>query len=310
MDLSKQNEHGLGRILLVVTLRIIVLLWLLHAAVFLVFNALPDAAYSQLGAAAMKKELLEETRKKMGLDGSLAHRYARSLALTVRGDLGLSIRSGYPVSTLLQERAIDSLPYILTAGLMAVGAMLFGAWWFASERVSRLQQAVMFLAPVSALPQFATASAISSGALLAVAHLGAVVRPSLLMDFMTVLAIALLPAGLLFISASNSARKAIGLPYVMTYRAMGLPWTRIRGILQTNILWEMVPLANRAVISLLLGTVFAELCFDRPGLGSVLAEAIRAGDQPMAAGWMLAVGAPTILCSQLVSAWNLRRPGA
>ncbi len=316
MDLSaRSHDSGFTVVLGKTILRIVVLLFVLHAAVFLAFDILPEAAYSQLGFAAVKKELLEETRQRMGLTGRLPERYWLSLTHCSRFDFGVSLRTGYPVAELLRRRALDSLPVVFTSLVVTISALLAGSWFYSTKRPSRWHHCVLALSPATLLPQFASASALATGAffLLGLGTLspsGLIGKSGRVTDALLITAVALMPAGILFTAAAKTALLMSRRRFVLTYEAIGLPWSRIRVLLQTNILQQMLPLANRALLALLLGTVFAELAFDRPGIGSVLTEAIRSGDQPVAAGWFLAVGGPVIFLSQALAAWNKRFPSA
>lgn len=300
------DDRGLSAALLATLLRIAALLWLLHAAVFIAFDALPDAAYSTLGVTALKKELLEQTRERMGLVGSLPQRYLHSLWNCCRLDFGLSLRTGFPVSELLFRRALNSLPVIGASVALSLAGLLAGSWFYATKNPGWIHRLFLLTAPVCFLPQFATASAFAALAILS--RSWQPIDFDMVSFFLLTTSIAFMPTGILFTASSRTALSVAQQPFVTTYCAMGMSWGRTRILLQTNVLRLMLPLINRALLALLLGTVFAELSFDRPGIGAVFTEAIRSGDQPIAAGWLIVVGAPAILFTQLISAWSARLP--
>ncbi|MBL9144119.1 MAG: hypothetical protein JNM99_10615 [Verrucomicrobiaceae bacterium] len=289
--------------------RAIALCLLLHAVVFFVFDLLPDAAYSRLGSSALQKDTLSETRRRLGLQGSASSRYINSLGNLLTLDLGHSLQSDYPVGTLLAKRFITSLPVLAASLLIALCAMLLASRWYCCRALTGFQQLVLKVAPVALLPQFSTASMLAVGSTFAfaVGGLNGVV-PSQVSDVMLIVSVALMPSVILFVGAAHTARAVANRPFVVTYESIGLPWKRIRSVLQTNILQQMLPLTNRVVLAVVTGTVFGELAFDRPGIGSVLADAVRSGDQPVASGWILAVSMPLIAVSQTASAFNKRFP--
>jgi ABC-type dipeptide/oligopeptide/nickel transport system permease component len=311
-SLLNQNERGLVLSLISLLIRTVALIFLLHATVFIIFDVLPDAALTRLGIAALNKDLLEDTRLNLGLNESVGIRYAKSMTHFARFEFGKSLQSGYPVSLLLWKSASNSLPYILCASLIVFMAMRFAAWWYCQERMSVVQRLILRVSHLSMIPQFSSGSSIAIGAVFATTS-GVIASSDLLVqsknigDILMIISIALMPAGLLFIAAAQTAQDIVKKPFVLTHRCMGLPWSRIRILLQVNINHDIFHLANRVSVALILGTVFSEVSFDRPGIGAVLAEAIRSGDQPVAAGWMLAVGAPTIFLSQIATAWHQRK---
>lgn len=287
------------------------MLWLLHALVFAIFDLLPDAAYSRLGAAALERRTLEMTRQQLGLSGSAWDRYSRSLSNVLRGDLGRSVQSGYPVALLLRQRAAVSMPIVLLAFAVSALAMLAAARWFSTPSLSRAQRMVLAASPAAVMPQFASASALAvfSGLIVAAVGLGGRAH-QLLNDTMLVASVAIMPAGVLFLAAARSAQDVLRRRFVLTFLAMGSSWSDIRRLVQPNILQAMVPLCARVALAIVTGTVFAELCFNRPGIGATLAEAIRSGDQAVACGWILAVAAPVIVVSQLSALASSRFPPA
>lgn len=306
MASSGANDPGLIRRLAAACCRAVFLLLLLHASTFVVFDILPEATYARLGSAAVNRQVLERTREQLGLEGSAAERYLRSLRNTIRLDLGSSLQSGYPVSRLLASRAQLSLPTILAATCVAGLAAAIAAWLYSSRTLSITKRVLLELSPALLLPQFAAATILA----IAATMFGTTSRSRSIADFLLVLSVAAMPAGILFMAAARSAREACGARFALAYEARGFSWQQIRVILQSNIWLGLAPLCNRLVLSVVTGTVFAELAFDRPGIGALLADAIRAGDQPLASGWMLGVSGPLILISQFASALTRSLPAS
>ena len=254
--------------------------------------------------------MLEDTRKQMGLNGSVAERYSKSLRNTLRLDLGQSLQTGYPVASLLASKARSSLPLILAATVLTAAAAGIAGWYYCSHDLSPTKRLLLTLAPSTFVPQFAVATCLSIASIVLTDFFPEATRRLQIADILLVASTASMPAGILFVAAAQSAREAATRRFVATYQAIGLPWRRIRVILQANVWIGLVPIANRLVLALITGTVFSEIAFDHPGIGSVLADAIRSGDQPLASGWMIAISCPLILISQIASAWARRFPMA
>src|SRR5258708_25959952 len=86
------------------------------ALVFLLFSVLPGSFISGMnedGRSAMDPAVMERMRKEMGLDDPLAERFAKYIAHTAVGDLGISFRTREPVTALVGVRLWPSLKLVL-----------------------------------------------------------------------------------------------------------------------------------------------------------------------------------------------------
>jgi peptide/nickel transport system permease protein len=113
------------------------LLLIVSALIFASVQILPgDAAYAVLGRNATP-DALRAIRLEMGLDKPASQRYVDWLGGLVRGDLGRSLASHTPVSSLIGERFANTFVLALvTAAVLLPLALLLGAW--AGTRVARL----------------------------------------------------------------------------------------------------------------------------------------------------------------------------
>ena len=99
-------------------LRAIVTLWLAVSAVFLALRTIPgDAADALMGQ--MSAEGVALLRRQMGLDQPLIVQYASFMGDVLRGDLGLSLAHGKPVSELVLQVA----PF---TAVVVIGSLLIG----------------------------------------------------------------------------------------------------------------------------------------------------------------------------------------
>ncbi len=248
------------------------------------------------------QEVIEATRRQLGLDQPLPLRYLRWLGRIVRGDLGTSLRTGEPVWDELIARLPATLELAL-AGL-AVGLLV-------------------------ALP-VGTVAALRRGSLLdhisrALALLGASV-PSYWLGAMLIVLFAvrlrwlpamgrgswqqlLLPAGALGVGASAALMRLIraglletlGQDYIRTAQAKGLPpyLTLLRHALKPSIA-PVVTLLGLQFGHLLGGAVIIETVFAWPGLGMLILTSIQARDLPVIQGFALLMGMIFVLVNLAV----------
>src|ERR1700742_18218 len=93
------------------------------ALVFLLFSVLPGSFMSAMnedGRSAIDPAVMERMRKEMGLDDPLPERFAKYVAHTVVGDLGISFRTREPVTKLIGQRLWPSLKLAFAAMLFAI----------------------------------------------------------------------------------------------------------------------------------------------------------------------------------------------
>ena len=100
-------------------LRAIVTLWLAVSAVFLALRTIPGDAADALMGQQMSSEGVALLRRQMGLDQPLIVQYASFMGDVLRGDLGLSLALGKPVSELVLQVA----PF---TAVVVIGSLLIG----------------------------------------------------------------------------------------------------------------------------------------------------------------------------------------
>src|SRR5438477_10910696 len=93
------------------------------ALVFLLFSVLPGSfipPMSEDGRTTIDPAVMERMRKEMGLDDPLPERFAKYVAHTVVGDLGISFRTKEPVTKLVAGRLWPSLKLVFAAMAFAI----------------------------------------------------------------------------------------------------------------------------------------------------------------------------------------------
>ena len=86
---------------------------------FILTRALPGDPAAYFAGGAATAEAIEQVRRQLGLDRSLAEQFLRYLGDLGRGELGLSLTTGQPVLTEIAQRLPASLEIVLVALLVA-----------------------------------------------------------------------------------------------------------------------------------------------------------------------------------------------
>lgn len=267
------------------------LLMLSSVLIFVVLRAIPgDPTITKLGGGmtAVDPRAFQALRHQLGLDRSLTYQYLHWISGVVRGDFGQSYFSQFPVTTLIKERAGSTLELATAAlflGLLfAVPAATLGAIWrnryfdallssFTAVGMSTpafvngLVLIVIFGVKLKLLPTQGYVS-IENHPL---ESLKTVILPAV------TLAIAI-AAPIMLILRSSLADVASA-PYIRTAQGKGL--LRYQVVLRHVLPNATIPaLTMIGVIigSLLGGSVIVEYVFARPGLGSLMVDAIYQRD--------------------------------
>lgn len=218
-----------------------------------------------------------------GVDANLSEpvavQYVRYVGHLVRGDLGVSLYSGRPVSELIGERLpstviLASTSLILTAALVVIAA--------AATATPRLRPVVNSVCVIgAAAPTFITGT-------LAIAVLG-IPNPSSLENVVPAAAV------LSFYVASTIAIPLIAnivdlerRSFVTTARGKGLRPRRIFWVhIMPNAIRPLMGLIAVQIGFLLSGTVVTEVLFTRGGVGRLMIDSVMRRDYPVVQGLVL-----------------------
>lgn len=260
-------------------------------------------------------------RARFGLDQPIGRQLAAFAGGIARGDLGVSIQFGRPVTALVRERLPATL--LLGATVLLVNFSL-GLWLGVRQALARgrtLDRVLGACGAVSvALPSFWVALALVwslglHGPRLPVAGLhdplleGAnwAVRGA---DALRHLVLPALTLSLVTIGATMRYQRAALLdalvqPFVRTATARGLTPGAVTRHAWRSALVPVVTLLGLWLPLLVTGSVFVEAVFAWPGLGGLAAQAAALRDYPLMMGCTLLAGAMVVfssLASDLVSA--------
>ena len=292
-------------------LSIVPALFGVSVAVFLLVRLIPGTVVDQMVGTegAYSEESMRALKSFFGLDQPIYLQYARWLGALLRGDLGVSWRTGIPVTNMIFSRLEVTAELTLAAMLvaLAVGVPL---GMLSARRENRAIDHVVRIASLFSLsiPVFWQATMLILALSLWFDWAPAVDFVSLWEDPRRNLAIFALPslalgtavAAVFMRMTRSSLLEVMRQDYVRTARAKGLAE---RGVVWRhalkNSLIPLITVAGVQVGYLLGGAVVTEEVFTLPGVGRLLLWAVFQRDYPLVQGTILVVSA-LFLVSNLV----------
>ena len=292
-------------------LAIVPALFGVSVAVFLLVRLIPGTVVDQMVGTegAYSEESMRALKSFFGLDQPIYLQYARWLGALLRGDLGVSWRTGIPVTNMIFSRLEVTAELTLAAMLvaLAVGVPL---GMLSARRENRAIDHVVRIASLFSLsiPVFWQATMLILALSLWFDWAPAVDFVSLWEDPRRNLAILALPslalgtavAAVFMRMTRSSLLEVMRQDYVRTARAKGLAE---RGVVWRhalkNSLIPLITVAGVQVGYLLGGAVVTEEVFTLPGVGRLLLWAVFQRDYPLVQGTILVVSA-LFLVSNLV----------
>ncbi|MDQ3980646.1 MAG: ABC transporter permease [Actinomycetota bacterium] len=254
------------------------------------------------------REQIEEFRERHGLNDPFFIQYATFVADTLRGDLGISFRSGKPVREEISARLGSTLEIALPA--FAASVLVAVAFGIAAalrrnslgDHLSRAA-ALMF----ESVPSFALAYlliivlAIEFG-LLPVAGKGGpeyMVLPILTLTLATMATTMRL--------TRSSLLDVLSQPYIRTARAMGVSSPRVvLSLALRNALIPVVTVAGLILAGFVTGTVIVETVFAWPGVGQYVVDAVFSRDYPVVTGFVVFTGTVFVVVNLAVDLFYTR----
>lgn len=282
-------------------LRLAPVLAAISLLVFSIVHVIPgDPAVIAAGLEA-SPATVERIRRDLGLDLPLPVQYGRFVVRALRGDLGMSIRTGVPVA----REVLDRLPHtaILAAGgvALAVGLGLVAGLGAALSRrvlVDRLLTAGSLLA--ASTPSYWLALMLMLVFSVTLGWLPAIGVGTPLHYVLPCLALGLQSAGAVARMTRATVRDVLGQDFLRAARAKGVPEWRVlirHGL--RNALLPVLTLVGLRIGGLLAGTVLVESVFAVPGVGRMMVDAVVARDFPVVQGGVLVVAAMVVVVNGL-----------
>lgn len=266
----------------------LITLFLASIVVFACLEIVPgDPAQLMLGLNA-SPEALEALRQELGLNLSKWERYWAWVFGLLQGDLGQSYTYGVPVSELVGERIVVSLPLALMALFIAVLVAIPVGLFTASKRGTVTDGTIMGLTQLGvAIPNFWFA--------ILLVYIFAVwlrwvpaggfpgweggATPALKALLLPAFALALPQAAILARVTRSALLDILDEDFIRTARAKGLPKRQVLFFhALRNAMIPVVTIMGLQFAFLLAGTIIIENVFYLPGLGRLVFQAISQRD--------------------------------
>lgn len=265
--------------------------------VFLIMHAIPGDPAAIAAGLDASPETVAAIRESLGLNRPLHEQFGAFLSRTLRGDFGVSIRTGRPVI----EEVAARMPYTLLLSVASVVlAALVGvtAGVVAAVRHQRwLDHVVMTLTLVAvSTPSYWLALMLMLVMAVWLGWLPAIGAATPRHFVLPVLTLGLQSAGEVARMTRATLLDVLGDEFLRAARA--------RGVSSRRMLWRhalgnaAVPIATvlgLRIGGLLAGTVLVESVFAIPGLGRMMVDAVVARDFPMIQGGVLVVATSYVL---------------
>lgn len=255
-------------------------------------------------------ETYEALRERAGLDQPLVVQYVNWAGGALTGDLGVSFRSGDPVTVLILERLPATIALAVAAVVIALAIAIPLGTLSGLRPRSPVDAGATLLSQVGiSIPDFwmgIVLILVFAGSLgwfpaggyvpltedpLAWAH-------HLVLPAVTV---GVVSGAVLTRFVRSSVLEALGQDHVRTARAKGLPARVVlRWHVLRNALVPLVTVTGVQLAYLLSGVVVVEIVFAWPGLGQLALQAVQARDYPVLQGAVLLFAAIFLLVNLLV----------
>ncbi|MER6948377.1 ABC transporter permease [Nonomuraea sp. NPDC000554] len=295
-----------ARFLLRRVMRFMISMAILVSASSAMIHLVPgDPVRAALGTTA-PAELVEARRSALGLDRPLWEQTLTHLKGLFTGDLGRSIGSDLPVSTIIAERLPGTLTLALPAAALALAvAIPLGLSMAVLTHGGRRRAAEIAFTGTTGvfavIPEFLLAVGLVYVFAVTLGWLPVAGRDGPDSYVLPVLALALGPLAGLSRVVRVEALSVLDQDYMRTARAKRLParLLYLRHALP-NVLTSALTIAGMLVAGLIAGTVLVETVFAWPGLGATIVQSIQQKDYPLVQGVVLIYGSAVLVANLLV----------
>lgn len=286
-------------------------------AAFALFRFVGDPVITMAGPEATQRDR-EELRQALGLNDPIPLQFAHFIGNAMRGEFGISYRSGRPVSDLLAERIPATLELVAVgAGLALTLGILLGI--AAARRpdgwtskviltgslagvclptfVNGLLMIYLFAVTLRWLPSFGRGEVVQLGfwstGLMTTSGLRSLVMPAM--------TLALFQLAMLMRLVYSEMTDVMRTDFIRFCRARGLRRNSIfyrHGL--RSALMPVVTVAGLNIGSVIAFSAITETVFQWPGLSLLFIDSIRFGDVPVMASYLVLVAFVFVLINLLV----------
>lgn len=286
--------------------RLIVSIWVLVTASFLMIHLIPgDPVRASLGPTA-PVTLVNARRQALGLDDPLLAQYGHFFKGFFTGDLGTSFSTGLPVWSVIGQRLPSTLELALLAFVVILAiAVPLGIVMGILTRGGRGRRGELAFSGTTvvlgSIPEFLLGVGLVAFFAVRLGWFPVASRSTPSSYVLPVLALAIGPGVSLARILRVDMLAVLQADYIRTARAKRLPARKIYlGHAAPNALTATITLGGLLLSALVAGTVLVENVFAWPGLGTTIVASILQKDYPLVQGIVIVYGAGVLLINSVV----------
>ena len=274
---------------------------------FSLFNFVGDPVSLMLPPEATQADR-DQMRGALGLDKPFYVQFATFIGNALRGNFGISLRLGRPVSTLLVERLPATLELAMTAALIGLFVGIPVGVYTALKRDSWVSRALLTLSLVGVslpnfligiflilifavwlgwLPSFGRGDTVQLGlwstGLLTKSGLKALILPAITLGFF--------PVTLIMRLVRAEMLEVLRTDYIKFARARGLSDRAVNfGHALKNTLVPVITITGLQLGGIIAFAIITETVFQWPGMGLLFVQAVQFADVPVMAAYLCLIG--------------------
>lgn len=307
-----------------------IVLWAVASLTFLVLRLVPGDPMGQVATLILDPAQVERTRAAWGLDQPIWRQYLVFLGNALRGDLGVSMTSGLPITQLIFEKLPPTIELAIFAMIIATFVGVGIGVLSATTRFKSVDYTARSLAILGmSVPWFWIAIMFiylfsvrmrwfPVGGRIGVGIDYATITNFILLDqlltgnwpafvsalrhiTLPALAIGLTSAGFIMRMTRSALLEVMRQDYIRSARAKGLRHrTVVYGHALRNAMLPVITLLGLQFGALLGGAVITELVFSWPGMGRLMLDGILRRDYAVVQGAVIFVAAFYVLANLAV----------
>ena len=288
----------------------VLVMGLVGVFIFLLLHLSPGDPAAIIAGDNATPQQIEAIRTGLGLNDPLLLQFVRWAARVLGGDLGISIFSNVPVSTLIGQRIWPTLSLALTTIVLAVTLAIAAgvlAAWKAGGWIDRL---VMLLSVLSfSMPVFVVGYLLIYGFAIELRWLpvqGYAALTEGLWPWLRHLILPSIALGLAYVAliariTRTSMLDVLAEDYMRTARAKGVatgPMLLKHALKNAGV--PIITIIGIGIALLIGGVVVTETVFNIPGIGRLVVDAIAKRDYPIIQGVILLFSGVYVIVNLLV----------
>jgi peptide/nickel transport system permease protein len=288
----------------------LLVLFIVSVAVFAATQALGDPARAILGRQATP-ESIKALREQLHLDRSVVGQYTDWLTGLFRGDAGTSFAAQEPVSTLINDRIVNSAFLVFCAGIISIPLAIAIGAYAALRRDRRFDSASSLITLLfAAMPEFVIglwlvvifATTVFPGALPSITLIAPGERPWGDMEAMV------LPTATLVLAVTPYVARIVRASMIEVLESDYVEMARLKGLSERTVLLRhalpnaLGPTFQVIAINLAYlagGVIVVEYIFNYAGIGGALRDGVTNHDIPVVQALAMLIAAVYVVLNLL-----------